>query len=91
MMKPIEDVHSSTLARKAVIESVDRWPFRRGCRHVQLLLDDRRADRREADDERDDLQMLRLPQQLERLGQADALLLLTATRRHPPAAARGRR
>ena len=32
-------------------------------RHVELLLDDARADRREADDERDDLEVLRLPQQ----------------------------
>ena len=31
--------------------------------HVDLLLDDRRADRGEADDERDDLQMLRLAEE----------------------------
>ena len=52
------------------------------CRgHVQLLLDDGRADRGKADDERDDLQMLRLPQQRERLGQADAFLLFRFQRR----------
>jgi hypothetical protein len=41
-----------------------------------LLFDDGRADGREADDERDDLQMLRLAQQLEGLRGADPLLLL---------------
>ena len=43
-----------------MIESVAPRALGRGGRHVQLLLDDRRADRREADDQRDDLQVLRL-------------------------------
>ena len=69
------DVHSWTLARNTVIESVAVGAFRRGRGHVQLLFDDGRADGREADDERDDLQMLRLAQQLEGLRGADPLLL----------------
>ena len=47
-------------------------PWLRG-RHVQLLLDDGGAERGERDDQRDDLQLPRRAQQLERLGAADAL------------------
>ena len=75
------DVHSRTLARNAVIESVAPAPLLRGRGHVQLLLDDRRADRREADHERDDLQMFRLAQQLERFGRADPFFVLRPPRR----------
>src|SRR4029078_9479317 len=49
--------------------------------HVQLLIDDRGADRCEADDERDDLQVLRLAQQVQRLGGAPAFLVLLFWRR----------
>jgi hypothetical protein len=54
--------------------------LRRLRRHVELLLDDRGADRREADHERDDLQMLGASQELERFGGADALLFLARQR-----------
>jgi hypothetical protein len=43
--------------------------------HVQLLLDHVGADRREADDERDHLEVLRLAQQGERIADADPGLL----------------
>ena len=45
-----------------------------GRRHVQLLLDDGRADGGKADDQRDDLQVARRAQQSQRFGAADALL-----------------
>ena len=49
--------------------------LRLGHRHVQLLLDDRRADRREGDHQRDDLQVPRRPQQPDRFAAADAFFL----------------
>ena len=58
-----------------MIESVAPAPLRGRGRHVELLLDDRRADGGKADDQRDDLQVLRFAQQVEGFGGADALLL----------------
>ncbi len=49
--------------------------FLRGCRHVELLLDDGRADRRKADDHGDGLQMAGRPQQANRLRAAHPAFL----------------
>ena len=50
-------------------------------RHVQLLVDDRGADRGKPDHDRDELQMARLREQPDRLGAADAGFLATGGRR----------
>ena len=52
-------------------------------RHVELLLDDAGADGREADDQRDHLQVPRLAQQRDRFARADALLVLAGDARLP--------
>ena len=86
--KPMIEVHNWTFGQEDGDRIGRRGPFARRRRHVQLLLDDRRADRGEADHQRDDLQVLRVPQQLEGFGHADALLLLD--RGHDRTAGRSR-
>jgi hypothetical protein len=57
-------------------ECGDRVPgaLRLGGGHVQLLFDDRRANRREGDDQGDQLQVFRVAKHLQRFRAADALL-----------------
>ena len=52
-----------------------RLPLGRRRGHVQLLLDDGRADRRKTDHKRDELQMSRGAQHADRFASADAVLL----------------
>ena len=79
-----------TCARNAAIASELVGALGLGGRHVELLLDDRRADRRERDHQRDDLQVPRRPQQLDRFAAADAFFLAGLRRRRwcrPPSRA----
>jgi len=51
-------------------------------RHVQLLIDNRRADRGKPNHDRDELQVTRLPEQTDGLGAADARFRLRRRRQH---------
>ena len=57
-----------------------RLALRCGRRHVELLLDDRRADGSETDHQRDDLQMARVRSRCKRFAAADTFLSRPAAR-----------
>ena len=59
-------------------------------RHVHLLVEQQRAERPEADDGRDELNLARLAEQRECAGEADATLLDVAPPRPPRPLSRGR-